>query len=552
MSHPMARLRRALRPASAWLPASMPIAASPSTSIIALALALGAALGGACRNEPRAAEAADRLVVARSVDAASLDPARAADIESLEVAEQIYDRLVRFAPGRLDPEPDLATSWTVSDDGTVWTFELRPDVRFHDGTPFNADAVVFSFERQIVADHPAHEADFVWIRSYHNIRRVIALGPLRVQFEIDRPYAPFLANLAMGPAAIVSPTAVRRLGGQFGSHPVGTGPYRFVEWIPGDRITLERNPRYWDRPARIRYLVLLALPDSRQRLQALESGAADVIQQLAPDDLSLVRLHPDLKLLTAPAALVSYLALNTQRRPLNDPRIRRAIAHAIRRDALVKLIYQGLGIPAIGPLPPNVWGARSDVVTYPYDPERARELLAEAGWPGLSATPLKLYAPSVPRQDMPAPERVANMIKVCLAEVGIPVKVILNDPEEHQRALWAGEHDLALHGWFNDNGDPDNFLYTLLDSDNTMGARPSNIAFYSNSWFHDIIGMAQRTTDRTERERLYSQAQAIVATDVPWVPLAHSEVVFAVRSNIKGLVVQPSAMGLYRFAERAP
>jgi peptide/nickel transport system substrate-binding protein len=490
--------------------------------------------------------------VARSTDAVNLDPARANDIESLEVAEQIYGRLVRFAPGRLEPEPDLAISWTVSDDGTVWTFELRPNVEFHDGTPFNADAVVFSFERQLIADHPAHEPDFVWARAYHNIRRVQALGPLRVQFEIDRPYAPFLANLAMGPAAIVSPTAVRRLRGRFGSQPVGTGPYRFVEWIPGDRITLERNDRYWDRPARIRYLVLLTLPDSRERLQALESGAADVIQQPAPDDLSLVRLHPDLKLATAPAALVSYLALNTQRRPLNDPRIRRAIAHAIRRDALVKLIYQGLGIPAIGPLPPNVWGARSDVVTYNYDPVRARRLLAEGGWRGMGSTPLKLFAPSAPRQYMPAPERVANMIKVSLAEVGIPVEVILNEPEEHQRALWAGEHDMALHGWFNDNGDPDNFLYTLLDPDNTTGARPSNIAFYSNSWFHDIIGMAQRTTDRTERERLYSQAQAIVAADVPWVPLAHSKVVFAMRADIKGLVVQPSAMGLYRWAERVP
>ncbi len=228
-------------------------------------------------------------------------------------------------------------------------------------------------------------------------------GPLRVQFEIDRPYAPFLANLAMGPAAIVSPTAVKRWGHDFGRHPVGSGPYRFVEWIPGDRITLERNPTYWDQPARTRYLVLLAMPDSKQRLQALESGAADVIQQLAPDDLPLVRLHPDLRLAMAPAALVSYLAMNTQRRPLNDPRIRRAIAHAIRTEALVKLVYQGLGIPAIGPLPPNVWGARSDVVTYPYDPAKARALLAEAGWQGDREAPLKLFAPSAPSQFMPAP-----------------------------------------------------------------------------------------------------------------------------------------------------
>jgi peptide/nickel transport system substrate-binding protein len=497
-------------------------------------------------------QGADRLVVARSTDAISLDPARVSDIESLEVAEQVYGRLVRFAAGRLEPEPDLATGWSVSSDGTIWTFELRPNVQFHDGTPLDADAVVFSFERQLLPDHPAHDEDFIWARAYHNIRRVTAVSPLRVQFEIDRPYAPLLANLAMGPAAIVSPTAVRRWGAQFGRHPVGTGPYRLVEWIAGDRITLERNAHYWDGPARTRYLVLLALPDARQRLQALESGAADVIQQLAPEDLPLVRLHPDLRLAMAPAALVSYLALNTQRRPLNDPLIRRAIAHAIPREAIVKLIYQGLAMPAIGPLPPNVWGARSDVVTYPYDADRARKLLASAGWPGMSAPALKLYAPSAPRQYMPSPERVANMIKNCLREVGVPVEVILGEPASHQAALWEGRHDLALHGWFNDNGDPDNFLYTLLDSDNTTGSRPSNIAFYSNSWFHDVIGMAQRTTDRTERERLYSQAQAILATDVPWVALAHSKVVFATRANVKGLVVQPSAMALYRWAEVSP
>jgi len=519
-----------------------------------MALVAGSLAAAACAagTPVPAGPSADRLVVARSTDAVSLDPARTSEIESLEVAEQVYGRLVRFAAGRLEPEPDLAVSWTVSDDGTLWTFDLRPGVRFHDGTPFDADAVVFSFERQIIPEHPAHEADFVWTRAYHNIRRVRAVSPLRVQFEIDRPYAPFLANLAMGPAAIVSPTAVRHWGREFGRHPVGTGPYRFVEWIPGDRITLERNPDYWDTPARTRYLVLLAMPDSRQRLLALESGAADVIQQLAPDDLPLVRLHPDLRLAMAPAALVSYLAMNTQRRPLNDPRIRRAIAHAIRREALVKLVYQGLGIPAIGPLPPNVWGARSDVVTYPYDPVRARKLLAEAGWQGDREPPLKLFAPSSASQYMPAPARVAGIIKKCLGEVGIAVDVILSDPTDHQRALWAGEHDLALHGWFNDNGDPDSFLYTLLDSDNTTGSRPSNIAFSSNGWFHDVIGMAQRTTDRTERERLYSQAQAILAIDVPWVPLAHSKVVFGERTSIRGLVVQPSAMGLYRWAEHVP
>ena len=213
---------------------------------------------------------ADRLVVARPTDAVSLDPARTSDIESLEVAEQVYGRLVRFSAGRLEPEPDLGDQL----EGQLGRHHLdlraaAEGVRFHDGTPFDADAVVFSFERQIVPEHPAHEADFVWTRAYHNIRRVRAAGPMRVQFEIDRPYAPFLANLAMGPAAIVSPTAVRKWKRDFGRHPVGTGPYRFVEWIPGDRITLERNPDYWDERARTRYLVLI----DDARLAAAAAGA---------------------------------------------------------------------------------------------------------------------------------------------------------------------------------------------------------------------------------------------------------------------------------------
>jgi peptide/nickel transport system substrate-binding protein len=523
------------------------------TALIFLgACGVAAVFSGCAARHGNAQPNQDRLVVARASDATSLDPARASDIESLEVAEQVFGRLVRFAAGRLEPEPDLATKWSVSGDGMTWTFELRSGVRFHDGTPFDAPAVVFSFERQIVSDHASHEPDFVWARSYQNIKQVKAIGPLRVQFQIDRPYAPFLANLAIGPAAIVSPTAVKKWGAKFSHHPVGTGPYRFLEWIPGDRITLERNDDYWDQPAKIRYLVMSVLADARQRMQALESGAADIIQQVAPDDIPLVRLDPDLRLVSAPAALVAYLALNTQRRPLDDPRMRRAVAHAIRRDAIVRYVYQGLATAAVGPLPPNIWGARSDLVSFGYDPERARSLLAESGFSGAAVRPLKLYVPSVARQYVPAPDRVASVVRSCLEEVGLPVEIVTREPAELQRALWAGEHDIALTGWFGVNGDPDNFLYNLLDADNTTGAHPSNISFYSNAWFHDIIGMAQRVTDRTERERLYSQAQAIVANDAPWVPLAHPMVMFAARAGVRGLAVQPSAMALYRSVERAP
>ena len=367
-------------------------------------------------------------------------------------------------------------------------------VRFHDGTPFDADAVVFSFERQIVPEHPAHEADFVWTRAYHNIRRVRAAGPLRVQFEIDRPYAPFLANLAMGPAAIVSPTAVRKWKRDFGRHPVGTGPVPLRRVDPGRPHHAGAQPRLLGRTRA--HPLPRAARDARLAPAAAGAGvgrrrrhpAAGARRSAAGPPAT-----PISRLAMAPATLVSYLAMNTQRRPLNDPRIRRAIAHAVepRRAGQARVPGARASRRSARCRPTCGAPARTSSPTRTIRP-RARKLLAEAGWQGDRESPLKLFAPSAASQYMPAPARVAGIIKRCLGEVGIAVDVILSEPADHQRALWAGEHDLALHGWFNDNGDPDNFLYTLLDSDNTTGSRPSNIAFYSNAWFHDVIGMAQR------------------------------------------------------------
>ena len=261
----------------------------------------------------------DRLVVARPTDAVSLDPARTSDIESLEVAEQVYGRLVRFSAGRLEPEADLATagrSARTAPSGRSTCARTCASTTARRSTPTRSCSR--SSARSCPSTPPTRPTSSGPAPTTTS-GTCAPPGRYRVQFEIDRPYAPFLANLAMGPAAIVSPTAVRKWKRDFGRHPVGAGPYRFVEWIPGDRITLERNPDYWDEPAHTRYLVLIAMPDSRQRLQALESGAADVIQQLAPDDLPLVRLNPDLALAMAPATLVSYLAMNTQRRPAERP-----------------------------------------------------------------------------------------------------------------------------------------------------------------------------------------------------------------------------------------
>src|SRR5262249_48514484 len=323
---------------------------------------------------------------------------------------------------------DVALSWEVDPLGTIWTSHLRPNVKFHDGTPFDADAVVFSFDRQRNPFHPQHEADFsYWTDQYSYIEKVEAVDPLTVRIRIERPYAPFLSSLAMFPASIVSPAAVRKWGKDFPLHPVGTGPFRLVSWSPGDRIVVERNADYWGPRPRVGRIVFRDIPDARQRLVALEGGAVDVAYLILPEELQYVKLHPDLRLHQIAVANVAYLAMNTSRPPFDDVEVRRAINYAVNKEPIVKLVYQGLAVPAFGPLPPSLWSYKPDVDRYPYDPARARGILAAKLAEGkLDPTRrYKLYLPSTPRSYLPDPELVARVIQRNLEDVGLTVDLLV-------------------------------------------------------------------------------------------------------------------------------
>jgi peptide/nickel transport system substrate-binding protein len=487
------------------------------------------------------------LVVGRPRDAQSLDPARVGDNESVEVCEQIYDTLLTYNASTKSIQAGLAERWEMSRDGTQWTFHLRDGVRFHDGNPLDADAVVFSLERQRDGGHPFHVPDrtgldfIYWQTSYRNVRKVEALDRLTVRVTIDALYAPFEANMAMFPAAIVSPRAVARSGADYYRHPVGTGPFRFVSWKSG-RIVLERNSQYWGERPGINRLVFRAVPDARQRLTELESAALDVAYSIPPDQLQFVELLPDLVVHQEAALAVAYLAMNTTHPPFDDVRVRRAVNHAVNRDPIVKLAYQGLASPATGPLPPDQWGYHRTETTYPYDPERARELLAEARADGRfdPSREYKLYAPASPRSYLPEPEVIARVLKANLAAVGVKTKIIVQPMQAHDESVEGGDHDLCLYGWVGDNGDPDNFLYTLFDQSNTEPGLAQNLAFFRDAELHDLLVDAQRIVARSKREDLYRRAQERIAAQAPWVPLAHSRVAVAARVNVDGIVINPT------------
>lgn len=494
------------------------------------------------------------LIVGRPTDAIWLDPGRPSDSESIEVIEQIYDKLIHHRPGSNTIEPGLATSWEVTENGTVWTFALRRGVRFHDGTPFDADAVVFSFERQRDPFHPYHRKDKFqyWQNMFRNVEKVEKVGPYEVRIIIERSYAPFAANLAMFSVAIVSPTAVKKWGDDFDQHPVGTGPFVFESWERGERIVVSRNGDYWGGAPAFERVVFQVIRDPRQRLIALESGAIDIAYSILPEELQFVELHPGMRLHRIPANNVAYMAMNNSHPPFDDRRVRQAANYAINKEPIVKLVYQEGADPAVGPLPPGQWGYHRPATIYGYNPARARELLEEARLDG-RFDPQRthtLYVSSTPRPYLLEPERIGRVLQTNLASVGIKTRILVQEFRPHLRAVQRGEHDLCLLGWVGDNGDPDNFLYTLFDQDNTSPPTARNVAFFKDAHVHGLLVQAQESESRAERESLYAKVQELIAVEAPWVPLAHFKITVAARADVGGVIVNPQSHVYYRLARR--
>jgi peptide/nickel transport system substrate-binding protein len=421
-------------------------------------------------------------------------------------------------------------------------------VVFHDGTAFDADAVVQSFERVIDPRHPSYlagEDGVYWRRLLRHVKRVAAQGPTRVEIDVVRPHAPLLGELAMFP--IVSPAAVRRWGNELMRHPVGTGAFAFDRWDPGDQVVVRRFERYWGQRPPLDRIVFRVVVDARQRLVDLQSGSVDLAAAILPDEQSFVELHPDLALLHAPSNDLSYLAFNMTHPPFDDRRVRRAICHAINKEPIVKLAYQGRAVAADGPLPPAQWAYHVSPTRYAYDPALARRLLAEAAADHAfdPARVYKLYAPSTPRTYLSQPERVARYVQAALADVGIKAELILESIGDNIESVSRGDHDLALSGWTGDTGDPDNFLYVLLHSDNATPGSAQNISFYRNPVFDSLLAEAQISIDESSRNKLYVQAQDIIAEDAPWLPLAHSELVVAARAELGGMLLTPLGHPFY-------
>jgi peptide/nickel transport system substrate-binding protein len=482
----------------------------------------------------------DVLVIGQTAEPKSLDPHLATSLNDFRILVNLYEGLVRFRPGTLEPEPALAQGWEISADGRRYTFYLRRGVRFHDGSPFDAQAVKFNFERMLNEDHPFHHTGpFPLVFFFDKIEQIEVIDPDTVVLQLSEPFAPLLANLAYPTGLMVSPAEVRRYDKNYGRHPAGTGPFRFVDWQPRRRVMLERNPDYWGEPARSRVLVFQPLSDPMTRVAELMAGGIDLVTELSPDNVALLRDDPRFRVQEQTGPHLWFLILNTRSGPFRDKRVRQAANYAIDKQALVEQVLQDTATVAAGPVPKAFgWAYDEHLEAYPYDPARAKALLQEAGFG--DGVKLRLLVPSS-GSGMLAPVQMATAIQGDLARVGMDVEIETYEWNSYlakvNRGL-EGQAEMAEMAWM--TNDPDTLPYLALRS----GALPEqggfNSGYYENARVDALIEQARASTDRKQRAALYRQLQRLVREEAPWVFIASWRQNAVSSRRLQGFSLQPS------------
>ncbi|MCM3711342.1 ABC transporter substrate-binding protein [Sporosarcina luteola] len=498
----------------------------------------------ACGGNGSSGSTKDTLVFGRGGDSTSLDPSRVTEGETFKVTVNLYETLLNFGEQDTTIQPGLAKEWNT-DDGLTYTFKLQEGVKFHDGTDFNSEAVVKNFERWANGDadkFPYYKSMFGGFKDdeEHVIESVTADGDHTVIIKLKRPQAPFLKNIAMSMFAIASPTAFEKGDDQFERNPVGTGPFKFVEWKANDSITIEKFDEYWQKGLpKLDKVIFRSYPDNSARLNALIAGEIDLADGINPADGEKIEGNADLQLIERPSMNVGYLGLTVTRPPFDKKEVRQAMNYAIDKKTIIESFFEGRANSAKNPMPPSISGYNDDIEEYEYNPEKAKELLAKAGYP--DGFEMELWAMPVPRPYMPDGAKVAEVIQSNLAEIGVKAKIVSFEWPTYLDKASKGEADAFMLGWTGDNGDADNFLYVLLDEDN-IGS--NNYTYFKNDEMHNLFIDAQTEVDEDKRIELYKKAQEIIHEEAPWVPLAHSTPLLAATKDLTGFVPHPTGSDL--------
>ena len=473
------------------------------------------------------------LLVTIPADPDTLDPANALTAPSEAVGRPMFDTLVQLGPAA-DLRPALAERWEVSKDGLRYTFFLRKDASFHDGTPFDAAAAQYSLERLLGDERPRARSLVAGI-----VRAARALDSQRLEVALERPFSTALHLFAQHGLAMVSPVAHRNWGSEFGRSPVGSGPFRFAGRSPNGELRLERWDEGWRGKPLLDRVIFRRVPDEATRLTLLENGEAQLAGPLSLDGMSRLTGNAAVAAESFPTARAIGVAINTQVVPFTDKRVRQALNYAIDKAALVRTIYSGRATPLGGPLAPTVRGA-APLLPYPFDPDRARKLLTDAGFPSLLDFPLV-----APRGRFPGDDALAQEVQRQLQAVGVRARLELLDPTQYTATITKAADEtplrLSMIDWLPRTLDPRAALYPLFHSTEWM-PRGQNTSFFKNPILDEWLDRATRAADPDDADRLFRRAQELVRDEAPWIFLLSPNAAVARSSDLHDPLLLPTEL----------
>jgi peptide/nickel transport system substrate-binding protein len=535
-----------------------------------LLVVAAAGCGGDDDEEGDGAQAGGTLVFAGASDPVVIDGALVSDGESIRVITQIFETLINLKPGTTELEPGLATEWEISSDAMTYTFSLREGVKFHDGTDFNAEAVCFNFDRWFNFSGPLQSSSASYyyqsfFGGYNNnesedlspplYESCEARNPTTAVITLTRPSASLLGALVQQAFSIASPQALEQYNadagtvdeetgfrptGTFGTeHPIGTGPFEFVSWTREDRLVLKRFEDYWGEKAKLDQLIIRPIADNAARLQALQNDEIQGYDLVEPQDIPTIEGDENLKTAERPAFNVAYVGINQAKPPMNNLKVRQAIAHGLDRQAVVDNFYGGRGVVAEQMMPPEVEGYADEVTQYDFNPERAQELLREAGL----TPPVEIefwYPSDVSRPYMPNPKNNFEAFAASLNRSGFRVvpKTAPWDPDYLGRVDEGNAGHLHLIGWTGDFADADNFIGTFFQNFSPQ------FGFRDPTLFK-LLDDAEKEADRETRIEMYKEANQHIMEQLPAIPYAHTEPALAFRRDVEGFVPSPTTNELF-------
>ncbi len=480
------------------------------------------------------------------------------------ISQHLYDRLLDIDASSGDLLPALATAWQVSADGLTYTFTLRSDVQFHQTAYFtptrlmNASDVEFTFNRILDPNNPFHFVateypyfDSVGWRSL--VKHVKALDNTHVEFALNQPDSSFLSTLATDFSAILSSEYAstllkRQQTVALDELPVGTGPFLYREYQKDLLIRYYRHPHYWRGQVKAEQLVIDIVPDNTKRLAKILTHECDVAPIPRMAELKMLRQTKDFAIDEKTAMNVGYWAFNTKKPPFNDNRVRQALAHAVNRQNILQAVYFDQAVIAESVLPPTSWAYDPTSRAPNYDPETAKALLAQAGYPkGFS---MDIWAMPVQRNYNPNAQKMAELIQADLAQVGVRARIVTYEWNTFRRKLKEFEHDSVLIGWSADNADPDNFFRPLFSCKAAQSG--SNRANWCDPVFDEFLSQAVLTTDVAQRREYYQSAQRHFIEQMPLLPIAHSKRFLVRGSDVQGVHTNPYGGINFAAAEKKP